>query len=290
MRDVVFDNGYEADAWSEIRAWEQRPDAGLFKALRVAGRPVSRAADTVFNLPAFDRHADRLGDSLRSASETLANTVDVPAVLRRTGSQVGRPVLQLEDLRQVDLRTLDRQAKGLDRKYIVLSSASGGAAGAASTLPGGSLLAWSALGADVVATTTLLLRAIAGYGTHYGRDMTSPQEAQFAVGLLSLGAVAHDEDKRADLLHEIHSVSVLLARGASWKEMSRDSSVKALQSVFDKLGLRLTRRKLTQVIPFFGAAAGGTLGAALADHTCQGAYMQYRRRYLLEKYPDLHTG
>jgi hypothetical protein len=83
---------------------------------------------------------------------------------------------------------------------------------------------------------------------------------------------------------------VLLARGASWKEMSRDSSVKALQSVFDKLGLRLTRRKLTQVIPFFGAAAGGTLGAALADHTCQGAYMQYRRRYLLEKYPDLHTG
>jgi hypothetical protein len=25
MTDVVFDNGYEADAWREIRDWEQRP-------------------------------------------------------------------------------------------------------------------------------------------------------------------------------------------------------------------------------------------------------------------------
>lgn len=287
MTDVVFDNGYEADAWREIRDWEQRPDARLSKVLKVAGKPVGRLADTVLQLPVLSRGADRLGDTMRSASTALATTVDVQQVLTKTGAQLGRPVTDLADLRRVDLRTLDRQAQGLDKRYIALSSASGGAAGAAASLPGGTLIAMGALGADVVASTSLMLKAIATYGTHYGRDMTSEQEAQFAVGLLSLGAVAGDAQARGVMLTELHSVSGLLARGATWNELSRHTSVKALQAVFDKLGLRMTKRKLAQVIPFFGAAAGGTLGAALADHTCQAAYMQYRRRYLLDKYPGL---
>lgn len=287
MTDVVFDNGYEADAWREIRDWEQRPDATLSKMLRTASRPIGRAADVLLKLPQVSRGADRLGDSMRSASTALGRTVDVPAVLTRTSTALGRPVTDLGDLRRVDLRTLDAQAKGLDKRYIALASASGGAAGAASALPGGSLIALSALGADVVASTTLMLKAISTYGTHYGRDMTTEQEAQFAVGLLSLGAIAGDAEARGVLLTELHSVSAMLAAGATWSELSRHGSVKALQAVFDKLGLRLTKRKLSQVIPFFGAAAGGTLGAALADHTCQAAYMQYRRRYLLDKYPGL---
>ena len=287
MTDVVFDNGYEADAWREIRDWEERPDARLSQLLRTAGRPLGAAADALLKLPALTRGADRLGDTMRGASTALAGTVDVQQVLTKTGARLGRPVLDLHDLRRVDLRTLDAQAAGLDRRYIALASASGGAAGATASLPGGTLLAMGALGADVVASTTLMLKAIATYGTHYGRDMTSQQEAQFAVGLLSLGAVAGDAQSRGVMLTELHSVSALLARGATWSELSRHTSVKALQAVFDKLGLRLTKRKLAQVVPFFGAAAGGTLGAALADGTCQAASMQYRRRYLLDKYPDL---
>lgn len=287
MSDVVFDNGYEAEAWQEIRDWEQRPDARLSQLLRAAGRPVGKVADAALKLPVLHRGADRLGDTMRSASSALGGTVDVQAVLTKTSSAVGRPVTSLDDLRSVDLRTLDRQAKGLDKRYIAMSSASGGAAGATASLPGGTLIAMSALGADVVASTTLMLKAIATYGTHYGRDMTTEQEAQFAVGLLSLGAVAGDAQSRGVLLTEMHSVSALLARGATWNELSRHASVKALQTVFDKLGLRLTKRKLAQVVPFFGAAAGGTLGAALADNTCQSAYMQYRRRYLIDKYPGL---
>lgn len=287
MTDVVFDNGYEADAWREIRDWEQRPDARLTILLRAASRPLGRAADAVLKLPAVTRGTDKLGDTMRAATTALAGTVDVQQVLTKTGTQLGRPVPVLEEMRRVDLRTLDRQAQGLDRRYIAMASASGGAAGATASLPGGTLVAMGALGADVVASTTLMLKAIATYGTHYGRDLRTPAEAQFAVGLLSLGAVAGEADSRREMLVELHAVSALLARGASWDELSRQTSVQALQHVFDKLGVRLTRRKLSQIIPFFGVAAGGTLGAALADHTCQAAYMQYRRRYLIDKYPGL---
>ena len=290
MTDVVFDNGYDAEAWSEIRAWEQRPDARVSQLLRTAGRPLGFAADAVLKLPVLQRGTDRLGDTMRSAATGMAGTIDVPAVLRRTSTQIGRPVQSLEQQRAVDLRTLDRQAKGMDRTSSAAAAASGGAAGVTASLPGGTLLALGALGADVVASTTLLLRAVADYGALYGRDLTLDPEAQFAVGLLSLGAVGGDAQSRGVMLTELHSVSVLLARGATWNELSRHASVKALQAVFDKLGLRLTKRKLGQTIPLFGAAAGGTLGAALADHTCQAAYMQYRRRYLLDKYPALQMG
>ena len=290
MTDVVFDNGYEADAWREIRDWEHKPDARLGKLMRISLNPVSKIADAALRLPVLNRGTDKLGDAMRSATTALGKTVDVPGVLTKTGSQLGRPVGSLMELQNVDLRTLDRQVHGLDRKYIALSSASGGAAGATSSLPGGSLLVLSALGADVVATTTLLLKAIAAYGTNYGRDMTAETEAQFAVGLLSLGTVAAEQKSRQQLLREIHTVGSLLHRGASWDELGRNPSVRALQLGFDQIGARLTRRKLSQVIPFFGIAAGGTLGAALADHTCQAAYMQYRRRYLVDKYPGLLEG
>jgi len=290
MTDVVFDNGYEADAWREIRDWERRPDARLSKLMRITLNPVGRVADAALRLPVLSRGTDKLGDAMRNATTALGKTVDVPVVLTKTASQLGRPIGSLKELQNVDLRTLDREAGGLDRKYIALSSASGGAAGATSTLPGGSLLAFGALGADVLATTTLLLRATATYGTTYGRDMTSQAEAQFAVALLSLGTVAAEQKSRQRLLTEIHAVSALLHRGAEWEELSRNGSVRALQLGFDQIGARLTRRKLSQVIPFFGIAAGGTLGAALADHTCQAAYMQYRRRYLLDKYPELLEG
>jgi hypothetical protein len=285
MTDVVFDNGYEADAWREIRDWEHKPDAVLGKLMRISFSPVGRIADVALKLPVLNRGTDKLGDAMRTATTAIGKKADVPAVLTRTSSQLGRPVGSLAELQNVDLRTLDRQAEGLDRKYIAISSASGGAAGATSSLPGGSLLALSALGADVVATTTLLLKAIAAYGTNYGRDMTSEAEAQFAVGLLSLGTVAAEQKSRQQLLKEIHAVSALLHRGAGWDELSRNPSVRALQLGFDQIGARLTRRKLSQVIPFLGIAAGGTLGAALADNTCQAAYMQYRRRYLVDKYP-----
>lgn len=285
--DVVFENGYEASAWRQVQEWEGRPDAALSKVLRTAGRPVGLLTDRLLLRPVLNRNADRLGEGMRSAASALGARADVAGTLRRTSSAVGRPVRDLAELRAVELRTLDELASGLRRRYVAGASMSGGAAGATSALPGGSLLALGALGADVVASTALMLRAIAAYGTQYGRDMTAPQEAQFAVGLLSLGAVAGNASLRRELLEEVHAVGVLLADGAPWAELSRNAHTRALQAVFDKLGVRMTRRKIAQLIPFFGVAAGGTLGAALADHTCTAAAMQYRRRYLLDKYPDL---
>lgn len=288
--DVVFENGYEAAAWREIREWERRPDMRLTMLVRTAARPLNFLTDKLLLQPVLDRGGDRIGNGMRSAALAMGARVDRDAVLRRVGARSGRELRELSDLRRVDLRTLDDLAKGMDRKYIAAASASGGAAGATSTLPGGSVLSLGALGADVVATSALLLRAIAGYGTHYGRDVSTPEEAQFAVGILSLGAVAGHASVRKQLVEELNAVGAMLATGAAWSELSKQSSVQALQAVFDKLGVRLTKRKLAQVIPFFGAAAGGALGAVLADNTCEAAYMQYRRRYLLDKYPALREG
>lgn len=287
----MFDDAYEAEAWQEVLRWEDRTDSLTSTLVRAVGKPARVATGALFTLPLAGRAAERMADGMRAATRRFGERTDTTAVLARVSASAGREVTSLDDLRRLPLRDLDTAAAGLERRYIAAASASGGAAGALSALPGvGAPIALSALGADVVASTATLLAAVADYGAAYGRDVSRPEEAQFAVGLVSLGAVARDSQARQVVLTDLHAVSVLLAKGTTWSELSRHASVKALQAVFDKLGIRLTQRKLGQVLPYAGAAVGGTVGAALADHTCEAARQQYRRRYLLDKYPELAGG
>jgi hypothetical protein len=286
--DVVFDSGYEAEAWQQIQRWEQEAGTTLGAAFRLVGMPAALVTNAAFRLPVVERGAERLTEASREGVRRLADGLDTDAVLAALSDSAGRPVRALGDVRRLDLSMIDARTRGLDRKYIAVAGATGGAAGAIAAVPGVGLpLAVAALGADVAASTAALLQAIATYGTYYGRDLTTPEESTFAVGLLGLGAVVRDSQARQLVLAELHTVSAALARGATWAELSRHTSVTALQSMFDTFGARLTKRKLAQVFPIAGAVVGGTVGSALADATCQSAYMQYRRRYLLDKYPGL---
>lgn len=286
--DVVFDDEYEAAAWRAIQEWEKRGNSSMGSALRLVGKPAEFVTNALFRLPVAERGAERLSEGMQEAVRRLGHSVSSEKVRNAVSELNGVPVSSLDGLRSVSLHHLDAAAKGLDRKYIALGSATGGASGALASIPGvGTPLALGALAADVLSSTTSLLGAVAQYGTHYGRDVTTPEESHFAVGLLSLGAVARDAQSRQALLTELHSVSLLLARGATWAELSKHASVNALQATFERLGPQLTKRKLAQTLPLVGAVVGGTAGAALADATCQAAILQYRRRYLLDKYPRL---
>ena len=183
MTDVVFDNGYEADAWREIREWEQRPDARLSQVLRAAGRPVGRAADTVLKLPVLSRGADRLGDTLRAASTSLGGTVGVQQVLAKTEAATGRTITTLDELRKVDLRTLDRQAKGLDKRYIALASASG--VPPPMTAPGALMSAPASSSASSAATSSLLAAQCSGVSScgPWKRALTSAPAATRAASV-----------------------------------------------------------------------------------------------------------
>jgi hypothetical protein len=60
--------------------------------------------------------------------------------------------------------------------------------------------------------------------------------------------------------------------------------VQAIQQIAKALSIRLTRAKLSHVLPVAGAAIGGGFNAYYTDKVCKAAFYLYRERFLAEKY------
>ena len=242
---MIFEVPYEAEAWNEIRAWEQRPDRRLTAPLRLAGKPAAYAVDQVMKWSAAERAAQRLNEALEGATTRLGVLIDKQAVLKALAESAGSPVSSLAEVRGIPLALLDANVRGLDKRYIAGVSASGGSTGAIAAIPGvGMPLAIAALGADIGMTVTTLLTASAHYAVSYGRELSSPQEQQFAVGVMALGSVATDSQARQAMLVDLHAVGLLLAKKATWTELEKHASVRALRQASRGLNVTLTKRKL----------------------------------------------
>lgn len=77
---------------------------------------------------------------------------------------------------------------------------------------------------------------------------------------------------------------MMVARRATWKELSEEVIVKLIQNLFAKLSVRLTQRKLAQAIPVAGVAVGASLNYSLMRKVGTAASFAYRERFLIDKY------
>lgn len=75
-----------------------------------------------------------------------------------------------------------------------------------------------------------------------------------------------------------------MMRQATWAELNRNVLVKAVRSVYEQLGLRLTHAKLGQAVPVAGVVINSALTAKLVDNTFRRAQAVYRLRIISEKY------
>jgi hypothetical protein len=75
-----------------------------------------------------------------------------------------------------------------------------------------------------------------------------------------------------------------MMRKATWNELSKDAMVKVIQSVFTKIGIRLTHRRLAQIVPFLGGVISAGLSYDMQFRALQDATRIYRARYLADKH------
>ena len=73
-------------------------------------------------------------------------------------------------------------------------------------------------------------------------------------------------------------------RSAPWAQLSEHVTVKVIQEIYARLGIRLTQRKLGQVIPVAGIALGAGMNASLLHAIGRDAQLAYRSRHLADKY------
>jgi hypothetical protein len=226
-------------------------------------------------------------------------SVSIERVLRGY-QRAGHSVLVIDDVRELPLRAIDNVTPGLRWRYSLVAAVEG--AGAGVVITGGELVATfgtvasagaaaapgagAVIGAMAFDAATVLAasaRVVAHTAAYYGYDVRLPDEELFALTVINWSSAAGEGAKYA-AFQQLSRVTQQLVRGATWAQLSEHVTVKVIQEIYARLGIRLTQRKLGQAIPVAGIALGAGMNASLLNAIGRDAQLAYRSRHLADKY------
>lgn len=213
----------------------------------------------------------------------------------------GHDVTHLFDLRRLDLEQIDAvRGQGASWIYPAIAAASGAAAGAvitggegsiaitggAAAAPSGTAITSALLG-DAAVVQTLASRCVGHVSLLYGYDPEDPAEKLFVMSVLNAGTAMSTSAKYAAMA-DISKLTQALYRGKSWAVLLDQSLIAQVSKKFtEKFIGRLTKQGLGKVVPAAGIALGGAFNWTTLESVVDVADTEYRRRFLLEKYPHL---
>lgn len=266
---------YERLALAGIREWKSPQIVRFGKTRKVISWPLKKAGDLITEAPGADWVIERSVGGLIGLLNDFAHwTVRSDAICERYQKSGFEHVKAPRDIFALDLEDADRVSGWLSAKYKTITSAEGAGTGCLG-LPGIPL--------DIVSLITLNQRAIGEFATYYGFDISSQQERLFALNILGLASRPNDVAKQVAMA-QLVKIAQEVAKKKVWKDLEKHSFVKIIQTIARSLGIRLTKAKLAQVIPFTGAIVGAGFNAYYTNKVCDAAFHLYRERFLAEKY------
>ena len=296
--------GLEQMSEYEQQAWKQSLDVIYHRQRRTnllpagmreaAGRAVDVAKDRLPRVPGWESAAHLVEGvfegTLTLTFEPALRSVGEAKVVSRYRKR-HPDVRSLDDVRGLGLR--ERDAFRLPRGgYATAAAIEGGASALAvtgaevsATVSGGVTAGVVVLSvaADSVASLALMGRAVGRVAAQYGYDVTLPEEELFAMGVLSL-STASSLGAKAQAMTALSRLTQEMMRHATWEQLNKHLLVKVIDRVYLRLGIRLTHRRLAQVVPIAGAVVNSALSAHLADQTLRRAQAVYRLRALSDRY------
>lgn len=300
-------SAYESRAWDAIQKWKQASArrSVVPAAIRDNARGISgKAVDRLKTIPGTSQVTEAIDKALSGGYEALtdlvAKSIQTERILKAV-RDTGVSVNDLSDLRTLDLEILDDVCPSLNTSYAASSAttgavsgfvAGGGTAGIIGTAgvaaaPGG-LAVGSAIVGDVMATIALAARVVAHYAGYYGYDARDEDEKAVLLAVVGVSLAAEGAAKQAAMV-QVRQVAMMVARRATWKELSDETIVKLIQGLFAKLSVNLTKRKLAQALPVAGIAIGALFNYHFMRRVGTAASYAYRERFLVDKY-DLDRG
>jgi EcsC protein family len=212
----------------------------------------------------------------------------------------GHDVASLSDLRRLDLEQIDAvRGRGASWYYPAIAALSGAGAGlvitggelvvtvsaGASAAPSGGAITGAVLG-DAAAVLGLASRSVGHVSLFYGYDPEDPVEKLFVMSVVNAGTAMSASAKTAAMA-DISRLTQALVRDKAWAVLDK-SVVAAVSKQFAKaFSVRFTKQSLGKVVPAAGIILGGAFNWATLEAIVDAADIAYRRRFLLEKYPDL---
>jgi len=278
-----------------------RGQAGVAKAARAIGDGARKAADAVPS-----GLTDWSGAAIESVRKTVGRASRLGLSSRRVVTRhqmLGHDVESLSDLRRLDLEEIDavrgRGATWYYPAFAALTGAGAGliisggelvtaaSAGAAAAPSGGAIL--GAFAADASIVLGLASRSVGQISLAYGYDPEVPAEKLFVMSVVNAGSAMSAATKTA-ALSDISRLTQALIRGKTWQVLDKSVITKVSTQFAKAFGFRLTKQGLGKVVPAAGIVVGGTLNWTTLESIVDTADMAYRRRFLLQKYPQLDNG
>jgi uncharacterized protein (DUF697 family) len=239
--------------------------------------------------------------SMRQAVGKVSRAGLSPTRVVAKHQKKGHDVTHLFDLRGLDLEQIDAvRRRGTNWIYPAIAAASGAAAGAvitggegsiaitggAAAAPSGAAITGALLG-DAAVVQGLASRCVGHVSLLYGYDPEDPAEKLFVMSVLNAGTAMSTSAKYAAMA-DISKLTQALYRGRSWAVLLDTSVVAQVSKKFtEKFIGRLTKQGLGKVVPAAGIALGGAFNWTTLEGVVDVADTEYRRRFLLEKYPHL---
>jgi hypothetical protein len=266
---------YEKTALQEIHAW-RTPAPGWFgKTMAVVNWPMEKAGNAVMSIPGIGWVIEKaVGGLVNLTNEAAQWSVRSDLIFEEYRKGGYGQVHRHDDVVSLDLEHVDQMVGWLGAKYKGIAAVEGATTGALG-LPG--------IPPDIVALVTLNLRAIGEYATYYGFNVALQQERLFAMNVLGLASSPNDSSK-AVAMAQLVRIAQDVAKKNAWKDLEKYAFVQVIQRIAKALGIRLTKAKLAQVVPYTGAVVGGGFNAYFTAKVCDAAYQLYRERFLARKF------
>lgn len=266
---------------TELAHWEKRKPGYIADVANFILTPFLRLVEKIVPDAIQDTIAKGIQVSLAGLHHLSKKTLYKGKINEEIDALMEQYSDEWPDFFDVELMSRDTEAKNVWNWHCAYATIEGAGSGVMG-LPG--------LAADIPLLMSISLREIQSISLCYGYDPNSDLEKEYILQILNTASATDLGTKQAAMITLKQCEQILLkvtwkkmAESAATKEISKTAFLYALREFAKQLGIRLTKRKLLQMIPVIGALIGGAFNYIYVKDIGETAYMCYRRRFLEEK-------
>lgn len=289
---------YEEDVLRQI-VNHMTSESLIAKAMRLTGVPfetvlnVSRKVNNQWVTRIESAVTTSLHKGLKKSIDFVNQFHNEEQILQAYSEQ-GVKIRFVDDVPYLPLEEMDRVADQFKRSNTIGAGVEGALLGAATSLAEGSVLGMVALpslvAADVALSTAFLSRQVCQVASSYGYYAKDTENLPHLLAAMAPGHQSFEENflvGKAMAIRTIHqSEQYLLKRAAN--SLSDDFFANAphllrlIQYVMKRMGMLLTEKEMTMMMPVAGAVLNGGVNIAF-QHMAHEAAKDYFRLLVLER-------
>lgn len=266
-------NQYDSTALVEIGKWKNPPRTIFDDVKEVINKPISKVGEVILDNCVGEAVAKSIEGIVSLVNDASSWSVRQDAIFKEF-TKKGFQVRTNSDIENLQLRQVDQVVGYLGAKYKSVAFAEGAVTGA-----GGGI----GIAADIPLLFGIVLRAIGEYATYYGCDISLQEERQYMLDILMLASSPTQAAKQKTLA-ELSKIAGAIAKKKTWAEIEKSGLAVAIKKMAEQLGIRMTKAKMGQIVPVFGAVVGAGYNTYFTNCVCNSAYYLYRERFLARTY------